>query len=41
MVLIVRNLWRGSETRLLDIVRLHIAAWSRLFGVPCISAMKV
>ena len=41
MVLVASNLWWGSETRLPDVVRLHIAAWSRLFGVPYISAMNV
>ncbi len=41
VVLVASNLWWGSETRLPDIVRLHIAAWSRLFGVPYISAMNV
>lgn len=41
MVLVASNLWWGREARLPDIVRLHIAAWSRLFGVPYISAMNV
>ena len=40
-VLVASNLWWGSETHLPDIVRLHIAAWSRLFDVPYISAMNV
>ncbi len=39
-VLVASNLWWGSETHLPDIVRLHIAAWSRLFDVPYISAMN-
>jgi len=41
VVLVASNLWWGSETRVPDIVRLHIAAWSRLFGVPYILAMNV
>ena len=41
MVLVASNLWWGSETNLPDVVRLHIAAWSRLFDVPYVSAMNV
>ncbi len=41
MVLVASNLWWGRETNLPDVVRLHIAAWSRLFDVPYISAMNV
>ncbi len=41
VVLVASNLWWGGETRIPDIVRLHIAAWSRLFGVPYILAMNV
>ena len=41
MVLVASNLWWGRETNLPDVVRLHIAAWSRLFDVPYIPAMNV
>ena len=41
MVLVASNLWWGRETNLPDVVRLHIAAWSRLFDVPYVSAMNV
>ena len=41
VVLIISNLWWSNQTGIPHIVRLHIAAWSRLFGVPYISAMNV
>ena len=41
VVLVASNLWWGRETRLPDLVRLHVAAWSKLFGVPYILAMNV
>ncbi len=40
-VLVISNLWWSNRTNIPAIVRLHIAAWSRLFGIPWISAINV
>lgn len=40
VVLVAMNLWWAHETNLPDLARLHIKAWSRLYGVPYVLAMN-